>query len=407
VVGFLSLLSGCAAIIGVPDLTLEETPAQEKLDGSSVDGSSSMGDGSTTDGSTAQADGSPNVGCNADLKTDKRHCGACGHDCTNGTCKDGLCTLTSDLEAPEAIALTDDTVYIGLSGDRDLQGVLRCPKTGCASPTVGAEHVSPADAGYLEVLGLVTWQQHVFATDYYGYNSGKVWRMELDGGGFTQVPPSSAPQQRSYGVAIDPTHLYWVESYEPGAIYDCELPDCATAHPIRTQLTTPELIAVAPDKRLVYTDNGGHELWTCPSKDDCASPQKVSTSYYINGVVIDGGTVYWAAWSTVYSCSLSPVCANPTTVVDEPGSVVTALAVSSGRIWYSSVLVNDAEVAIDDEGSIKTCTIDGCTGAGARVIATKQKAPQALILDDKSVYWANAGKRHNTGGIGTVVKAPR
>lgn len=394
----LPILTGCAAIIGVPDLTFDERAGQDG--GFATDGTA--GD---PDGSTPAPDGGGAIDCKADLKTDTQHCGACGHDCSHGICRDGLCTLRDGLGGPQALALTNEAVYVGLIGNLALQGVISCPKNGCASATVAPRRISPADAGYIEVFGLATSTQHVFATDYYGGNDGKLWRMDLAGGGLAHVP-ASGTQQRSYGIAMDSTHAYWVEANDPGGIFDCALPSCTTPHLIRA-LTSPELIAVAPDKRVVYTDQGGFGLWTCPSKDNCASPQEIPSVGHINGLVVDNGTVYWASRRQIFSCALSPLCATPAKEVDETSLVVTALAVSGSTLWYAGLPLNDAGAFVNEEGVIKTCAVGSCADGSTKVLATKQKAPEAMALDANSVYWANNGRRGYTDGIGSVVKAPR
>jgi hypothetical protein len=401
----LSTMTGCVAILGVPDLSFDERAEQGAVDGSSRPGDAAR---SSDDGSLSSPADSGPASCKADLKTDTRNCGACGHDCTHGFCNDGLCTLKDDLGGPTALALTADHVYVGLIGDNALQGVIRCPKDGCASPTVGPERISPEDAGYMEVFGLVTSPNYVFATDYYGSNGGKAWRMNLDGGGLSHVP-EGALQQRSYGIAIDRTHLYWVDAYDPGGLYDCALPECKSPHLIKA-LAGPELIAVGPDQRIAYTHQDGYQLSTCRSKDDCGAPQLVTSNAspgYINAIAIDDGSVFFAAGGQIYSCALSPLCANPTKVVDEVGQLVTTFAVSRGTLWFAVLPIDDADNAVSAEGTIKTCIATQCSGAGVRVIATKQKDPEAIALDDKSVYWANNGIRRSTAGIGSVVKAPR
>lgn len=80
---------------------------------------------------------------------------------------------------------------------------------------------------------------------------------------------------------------------------------------------------------------------------------------------------------------------------------------SSTLSFRVDILVLPACLWIDDEGAVKTCTLGTSTCTGVRVIATKQRAPEAIALDAKSVYWVNGGKRESTGGIGSIVKAPR
>ena len=75
---FLLLITGCAGLIGVPDLTFDENAAQ----GGNEGGPNGNAEGGVPgrDGSTTGPDGEVPPTCNADLTKDPKNCGACGHE---------------------------------------------------------------------------------------------------------------------------------------------------------------------------------------------------------------------------------------------------------------------------------------------------------------------------------------
>src|SRR4051812_48420937 len=78
-------LAGCGKVIGVRDIFLDEmgsTDADGGVPGTPFDGAIPFG---------ADAAAMDAADCNADLKTDAKNCGSCGHDCLGGACTAGKC----------------------------------------------------------------------------------------------------------------------------------------------------------------------------------------------------------------------------------------------------------------------------------------------------------------------------
>jgi hypothetical protein len=315
-----------------------------------------------------------------------------------------VCALTDSLGGAETVAVRGDTLYIGLSGDDTLAGVISCQTNGCFSSTVGPSHLTPANGPSVQIEQIVTNATDLYASDYYSAN-----------GGFLHVDPTGAvtrlagTQGRSYGLAIDTSSAYWVEASDPGNLWWCALPACPSPQRIRGPLSYPERIVVTSDGAIVYTDSQGFAMWKCNAKADCATPVRIpSHPGSVNAMVVDGSTLYWAVHEEILSCSLSPLCANPTSIVTgTPGEIVTAIAVSGPQLYYATLPITDAADWVNTDGVVKKCAISSCTGNGIQVLATKQPAPSAMTLDTKSVYWANGGERGSTGGHGSVMKAPR
>lgn len=393
----LSVLTGCAGLLGVPDLTFDEGADQGKPDGA-VGEDGGDGEAADADGAPGAIDGSPPVTCNADLKSDPQHCGACGHDCANGQCKDGLCILTPELDGPAGLAIRDDELFIGLIGG-DLGGVLRCATNGCFGTALAPQRIS-GDAGYVQVYKMAVVPPYVFAADYYG---GGLWRSAINGGGALRLPAGAQPpKERSYGVATDGTTLYWTES--AGAVHYCSPPDCASPGTL-TSASDPWHIEVASSGEVVFTAGSGYELKACPpaSKGAC-SPAALPNAGYIHDLTMDGTTAYWSSGSKILSCA--PSCKDATTVVEDDAPIL-ALAVSGSSVYWTTIPFDAADEPLENESKVKSCTIGACTGAGVRLIAEHQNAPNAIVVDAQSVYWANTGSYNRIDGRGAVVKAPR
>lgn len=394
------LLSACSNLIGVRDIFLEEGTGPIGAEGG-VDGPTGADGPIATDG----GDGSV-VTCNADLQKDPKNCGACDHDCSNGVCNAGLCTLAETLRSPNTIAVRGGSVYLGLLGGTG--AIVSCPTSGCASATVGTKNLT-VDAGDPYPWRIAVTDTHVWASDYLSGNKGGVRRVLAGGGDFQKFPAGDL--ERSYGIAVDQTSVYWTTEGSPGAVHWCDLPACANGLQVAAPTTSAaELIAVAADGTIVWADGAGGVLRRCATKVGCTPADLVPD---FNGVVtdltIEGTTVYWGTtFGEVLSCATSG-CANPTKVAVEPTrSVIGAVAVSGSSLFWSAMPFADGgNSVVQEEGVIRTCTMPKCSGADVRTLATKQKDPSAMAVDARSIYWSNSGKRGFSDGIGNLLKAPR
>ena len=396
------VLGACASLIGVKEIFLDENGGpgggEGGLEGASLDGP--IG----SEGGDARI---PFDCTKIDLQTDVKHCGACEHDCSNGVCGFGLCTLAIDMKSPGSVAVRGDSVYVGTHGG--VGATMRCPKNGCASAMVGPVNLS-ADAVDPYPWRIVVNDTHVWASDYSSSNKGGVRRVPLAGNEFRKFP-AGVMLERSYGVAIDNTAVYWTTDGTPGAVHWCSLPDCANG--LQTAAVIGfggELISVAANGTIVWAENGGGVLKRCASKAAC-TPELLVPDFQgvVNDLTIDGSTVYWGTnLGEIFSCATAG-CANVTKIVlEEPKATIGAIAVAGSALYWSSMEFQpDGNNVYENEGKIKTCTMPKCTGADIKTIATSQKDPSTMTLDAQSVYWANSGRRGYIDGIGNLLKAAR
>jgi len=280
----LGILTGCAGLIGVPDLTFDEQAEQGSPDGStSVDGSRTI-DGSTPiDGSAPACDESK-------LQTDPKHCGRCGHDCLGGACNAGKCesvVVKGGLENPVDLVADATSVYVTTRANGT---VLRIAKADGKTDVLAS--------GHKEARGVTLDGQNLFWSnfDYDGDGGdgywGGVWGCALPACSDTRLVATgdhaayvryseyatpkghvysalkanpSAPKEEygsanmgSVGVAVDATMLYWTNqgtfdgndvNQKDGEVLACPKAGCGGAAPIVLQqgLTSPGAITVTDD----------------------------------------------------------------------------------------------------------------------------------------------------------------
>lgn len=118
----------------------------------------------------ASCDTKPETGCETDLKTNAKHCGACGKDCAGTTCTNGACddVILGSIPTgtgPKSSAVSANHVFVAYAGSQ--WGLTRFDK-------------SPS--GKLDLVSNATWSAvTVDATDVYYANGSVIWKMPLGG----------------------------------------------------------------------------------------------------------------------------------------------------------------------------------------------------------------------------------
>ena len=128
----------CAALLDVHD---DHFVGEVAPDAAAGDDGVGAGDGPNGLDGGGALDATPT--CDADLMIDQRHCGACNHDCANGECAGGVCTLARPLSGAKHVAVRSGFVYIALANSTATNGIARCPTKGC----VGAAPREPLTPG--------------------------------------------------------------------------------------------------------------------------------------------------------------------------------------------------------------------------------------------------------------------
>lgn len=171
-------------------------------------------------------DGTASNGCETDLRTDLRHCGACRAAC-DGVCRASRCAafqLLAPSEETSAIALAGDHVY-WLEGDSS-SGTLGSSTVRKTTKRPGGEVMTLATIEYRHQL--VVGAQQLFI----GGQVDSVYSVNFDGTGLkTAVGYAGA-------IAYANQTLYWAESYN-GAVYIKSLNTVSTSTTTLWELGDP------------------------------------------------------------------------------------------------------------------------------------------------------------------------
>jgi hypothetical protein len=216
---------GCNAVLAVPELTLE--PHVTCVDGACV-----------CDPGFGDCDGTPGDDCATNLGTNPDHCGACGHGCLGGACKEGRCqpVVLATISGDSGLSVRGRELYVGTCDDSgrgdafrklpvgggDLVTAIRSDHCGVAQvmlgdklywgdtstilvtqlAPVGVPAVVAADASPWKIVASDT---HVYwgQLDQDGNDLG-IMRLALGAGVSEHVYPNP-----TYGIAADAAGVYW------------------------------------------------------------------------------------------------------------------------------------------------------------------------------------------------------
>lgn len=394
VLGSSASLVACAAILSLPDRTLdtegggqnEGGPADASLDrGAETGGGEASGDGGTIDSAVPCEGGlvCGDAGC-VDLQSNALHCGACGRDCLGGVCQAGVCgpvKIADNLDTPVGLAVTADGVYVAVNGGNK---VLRIDKAdgGAAALTLSAAPSSP--------WGLLIEDAGADARLIVG---------EDRGGGNARVFLCTLPSCAANAVAApgdDSIHhfaqlgseLVWTEPNGANGqrLALCNLSNCpGTTADLKTNENNAFGIAVIGND-VYWTIRGATGKVRRCARNNCGNTATdiASNASYANaeGLTTDGTKLYWAnnGADTITVCT-APGCTDATTFA--AAASPHFVFVDGQRVYWSNG-VNSAA------GSVQWCPAAGCGDAGARTLATGQVNPLWIAADGTAIYWTNS-----------------
>ncbi len=383
-----SILTGCAAIIGVPDLTYDP-------DGQGgPDGGGGGPDGTTGEGGTDPGRSDGGGPCDESrLSDDPNNCGRCGHGCGGGGCNAGKCepiTLVDAVGGPQQIAVDGTYVYFAAHTD----GVIR--------------------------------------------------RIKKDATGTAETLVSGVPN--AVGVALDGTRLYfsWVDGVEKCTL-DADAATCGATRAFIFEKYYSQNLAVANGDVYAVINT---EVFRIPGDD--AGAYEIGSGPSAWGIATNGTYVYWTSYSQGLSRALvdggSKESAGPLStetqssyVTSEGDSVFwsykedgadaglvygTKHASPIDRIEYTKAGGHPVGIAADaqyvywsDRGSVNgptpagdgvlyACPRAGGCGGAPLVLATGLQGGGAMATDDAFVYFVE--KTNTTfGGSGRIRKVAK
>lgn len=336
---FVAVLTGCAGLIGVPDLEIDEGGGGQ-LDGAASDGSvdpSKDGSAPGTDGGDASTTCDP-----SQLATDAKNCGRCGHDCLGGACNAGKCAsvlVQGGLSNPDDLVVDSANVYVTARGNGT---VLRIPKDGSAAS--------------------------VLATG----------------------------QTEARGVTLDDTktRLYWSNLDFPGdgvgeeyvgGVWGCTLPACADKGSVTTGDWASNVRFFGG--KLYFAENNNSSVVSV-AQNGTGRTALVDNATKPFSLAVDGQFVYYEAFSGVERV---PVAGGATEEIDgiySDADTLGFITVDNDRVYY-------AYIAEGGGGHVRS--VLKASPASPKVeYGTTNKGSLGITVDDENVYWTNAGTFQTT-----------
>jgi hypothetical protein len=348
------VLAACSAIIGTRDLTLESgsdggpgTPDASGLNKNDANGISGDDDSGAVDGAQAGDAGTVDGGCGgANLQTDAKNCGTCGHDCGGGACSAGVCQAW--------------TIVAGQFGGAEI--------------AVDATHLYWTSVGNTQVL-----------------------RAALDGTGLTALvtDPNIYPE----AIALDDTNVYWVDDSETGSVQTCPKTGCGDAGArLVTSATLDDPTGLTVDGKNVYwaeTETGG--IGRASKLDGGAYTYVVTNLDNGWAVVDDDASVYFSSSDLVGSIGKTGIGAptadgdaGPFKTIFNAANPIFSVALDQTNIYWAQD---------NDPGVVQFCPKTGLGGAGVPMtLAGTEHDPWEVAVDDANVYWTAQGPNSTPTG---------
>lgn len=323
-----------------------------------------------------------------DTLVDGKNCGACGHDCLGGACTNGTCqpfTLVGGQVLTSGIAIEGKSVvWSRRKGSATSGGLFRIDLDGKNQAAVRDYTTSNLDVSQLVVGGGVAY----FARSVLGSDIDDIVRCALpDCAGGEQIVASN--QTTTGGLALDAAdnRLYWVlrtkyNSSTGGAVMTAVLPNgpasrlvpedqanptapivaagylywlaigtytnnnfdmnssvrrapkggSSSASTITNDTVEPSVLAVDGSRAYFGSSQG---LYTAPLNAGASSATNFQVPAYVTGIVVDGGTVFWTANDTVFSCPAAAACASPTVLATNRSGASMLVTDKVSLVWVN------------------------------------------------------------------------
>jgi hypothetical protein len=322
------------------------------------------GEPSMCDPGTGDCNGDPSDGCETDTTSNPLHCGACGHDCLEGTCVGSLCQpvkLADPLGNPGTgvgngfLALDDTCVYFAYKGTT-VGGVAFVAKDGTGATCIACDQGHPR--------AITTDTASVYWADQ-GLN--EVRKAPLGGGAVTTLISTGTV---GTPVAVDPSHVYWWDSGS-NSIMQADLDGSNSA-----------VVASGQSNVMWIAAEGGFVFWTTQTQvmardlsGGAATPLATGQDHP-GSVEVDATHVYFKQGSTWGSETVRRVLRTGGTVEEIATGGAFAIALDATHVYASD----------NFGGRIWRVAKDGGT---VEVLATGLTFPFDIAVDNEAVYWAS------------------
>lgn len=326
-------------------------------------------------------DSSDGAACQADLATDPKHCGACGHDCLDGACSAGKCqpfVLAKGLPQPSLLRVVDGVVYWA-NGDGSVRS---CSTKGCEQQPKLVMKVGTSNT---VLSGLDVRDGTVFVA---GYSTQQIYSCPI--AGCTTTTTLAANQQVPVDVKSDGTNVYYINSTR-ASVERCVLPTCG-AGPTRIAAGAPTWSGLEVAGQTAYWLDDG------PGND-----YSRAILYRARKTQVDGGAevllddLPFPGSFIVRDQTLFMTQGGPRTDGGPPSGVVSAIDLDAGlaTVTLATKQLSPSGIAVDathvywfslGDGSLQRCEVAGCNDAPAMLVSG-QNRPFGPALGDDAIYW--------------------
>ncbi len=380
-------LAACNAIIGTRDLNYQAA-GDAGLDSAPDTTSPPPADADTPDTEVipdAAVDASDGA-CSADLQTDKKHCGRCGHDCQGGDCAAGVCkpVLIADAQGkPLGITLLNGVLYWTNSSTNEVW----------RARTDGADVGLFAKGTFRQPWGITNDGSSIyFAAAFVG--EGGVFRCAATG----CTTPVQLSSRASYDVAHNNGFIFFTNRS------DATLSRVGTSGAGEANIVGVDgPFHVAVDSAYAYVTSNEFQIKRIPHFGNAAVSIGDNSGELAGGIFVDDTRVYWNyANSTGPGATLSVAKAGGTATSYADSRNPLAIAADTRLVYWVTLGSSSVESERND-GKVLACPIAGCSASGAIVVADGLLNGSALALDADTIYFTEIG----VSGSGRVRKVAK
>jgi hypothetical protein len=340
-------------------------------------------------------------GC-ANLSSDPKNCGACGHSCLGGACSSGICqplviggsvSAYSGLKSLYGLTAFGANV-IGTDWYQTNYGILyRVPNNGVgATPAYIAGIPTDSDGSGVSIVNDGVNLFFAAFRGAGGANTSRIYIANPDGTGVRNI---NSMTTNIGSLTVDGSYLYWTYIYSSG------LTMANKAGAILGPVTTSDAnTAMLPVDGVIYYSNGGVVQRGTPTPNGLGSITPVGTGGGKANVIRgDASYVYWldAAAHKIWRVAKSggtPADVTPTGGLPVPyGSSAMIVDANSNWTFYFNYNLGSA-------GIIYRFAKDG-SGAPQK-IADLPDGLGSITEDAQAIYWGSYGKDPPAGVAGPI-----
>ncbi len=340
------------------------------------DGLTGSAQSGASEGGTIDAQGGVDAGCTADLTT-SQNCGACGHDCFGGPCKQGVCG---------AVPLVSGKPNVGFV---EVHGPLVAFAAAVDAGVISNVYAMQSDGGDLRVLSTqqdgpnyaTSDQDRLYFSNFY---SGEIQTVRWDGSGFLTLTKSVLTNQ----VILTSRGVVYATQGDGGKNGGLYLVDTAGASPptaIITQQIGPECVAEV-NGGFVFTDfdYGGKSVVRV---NPDGTPTTIASGKNPACVASDGTFAYWSD-KVAGTISRTHITTGVTTQLAATTAVPGYVRVDDTYVyWLERTPGNVRRIRKDASGS-------------AELVYGGNGMVNGLALDDTAIYFT-------LGTAGLVMKVAK